>query len=308
MFFKGTERRPTARDISAEIDGIGGEFNAFTGKELTAYYVKCAADSAPVAIDVLSDMLLALALRRRRDRAREGRDLRGDQHVPRHAARPDRPGARRPALRRHAARPADHRHEGDRRAPPRARRSCDYLGTWYRPERMVIGLGGAVTDAMVDDVAARFGGLEAVRDAGAARDRCCRIERPHRAHRAPRLRPGAPHPERRRLPGRPPRPLRAGGAAGRARRRHVVAPLHRGARAPRPRLLRVRVARGLHRHRLAVRAGRRRHRSASSSRSRRSGASCAGWRPSPCPPTRSRRRKRYITGRTVLGVEDAARA
>ena len=46
MFFKGTERRPTARDISAEIDGIGGEFNAFTGKELTAYYVKCAADSA----------------------------------------------------------------------------------------------------------------------------------------------------------------------------------------------------------------------------------------------------------------------
>ena len=58
LFFKGTERRPTARDISAEIDGIGGEFNAFTGKELTAYYVKCAAGSASVAIDVLSDMLL----------------------------------------------------------------------------------------------------------------------------------------------------------------------------------------------------------------------------------------------------------
>ena len=39
MFFKGTERRPTARTISTEIDGIGGEFNAFTGKELTGYYV-----------------------------------------------------------------------------------------------------------------------------------------------------------------------------------------------------------------------------------------------------------------------------
>ena len=58
MFFKGTERRPTARDISAEIDGIGGEFNAFTGKELTAYYVKCAADDGATALDVLSDMLL----------------------------------------------------------------------------------------------------------------------------------------------------------------------------------------------------------------------------------------------------------
>jgi predicted Zn-dependent peptidase len=32
MFFKGTERRPTARDIAGEIDAIGGEFNAFTGK------------------------------------------------------------------------------------------------------------------------------------------------------------------------------------------------------------------------------------------------------------------------------------
>ncbi|MGH3109658.1 MAG: M16 family metallopeptidase, partial [Gaiellaceae bacterium] len=32
MFFKGTERRPTARTISTEIDAIGGEFNAFTGK------------------------------------------------------------------------------------------------------------------------------------------------------------------------------------------------------------------------------------------------------------------------------------
>ena len=123
MFFKGTERRPTARDISAEIDGIGGEFNAFTGKELTAYYVKCAADSAPVAIDVLSDMLLALAVRRRRDRAREGRDLEEINMYLDTPARPDRPGARRPAVRRHAARAADHRLEGDRATPPRARRS-----------------------------------------------------------------------------------------------------------------------------------------------------------------------------------------
>lgn len=58
MFFKGTERRPTARDISVEIDGIGGDFNAFTGKEYTGYYVKCASEHLELAIDVLSDMLL----------------------------------------------------------------------------------------------------------------------------------------------------------------------------------------------------------------------------------------------------------
>jgi predicted Zn-dependent peptidase len=57
MFFKGTERRPSARDIAGEIDAIGGEFNAFTSKEYTGYYVKCAADHRDVALDVLVDML-----------------------------------------------------------------------------------------------------------------------------------------------------------------------------------------------------------------------------------------------------------
>jgi predicted Zn-dependent peptidase len=57
MFFKGTDRRPTARDIGMAIDGIGGEFNAFTGKEYTGYYVKCAAEHRGIALDVLTDML-----------------------------------------------------------------------------------------------------------------------------------------------------------------------------------------------------------------------------------------------------------
>ena len=57
MFFKGTERRPTAREIAGAIDAIGGEFNAFTGKENTTYYVKCAAEHRDVALDVLVDML-----------------------------------------------------------------------------------------------------------------------------------------------------------------------------------------------------------------------------------------------------------
>ena len=57
MFFKGTERRPSSKDISGEIDSIGGEFNAFTGKEYTGYYVRCAAEHAHVAFDVLIDMI-----------------------------------------------------------------------------------------------------------------------------------------------------------------------------------------------------------------------------------------------------------
>src|SRR5262249_61797804 len=57
MFFKGTERRPTSRDLTTIVDGIGGEFNAFTSKEYTGYYVRCAADDRDIALDVLLDML-----------------------------------------------------------------------------------------------------------------------------------------------------------------------------------------------------------------------------------------------------------
>jgi predicted Zn-dependent peptidase len=57
MFFKGTERRPTAQLIGHELDRIGAEFNAFTGKEYTGYYVKCAAEHREHAFDVLVDML-----------------------------------------------------------------------------------------------------------------------------------------------------------------------------------------------------------------------------------------------------------
>ncbi len=58
MAFKGTEKRPSAMAISSLIDGMGGEFNAFTGKETTGYYIKSAKNRIETSIDVLSDMLM----------------------------------------------------------------------------------------------------------------------------------------------------------------------------------------------------------------------------------------------------------
>lgn len=58
MFFKGTERRPSTKEIAEAIDSVGGEFNAFTGEEYTGYYVKVAPRHFPVAADVVSDILL----------------------------------------------------------------------------------------------------------------------------------------------------------------------------------------------------------------------------------------------------------
>ncbi|MBI2029153.1 insulinase family protein [Candidatus Gottesmanbacteria bacterium] len=58
MAFKGTVSRPSALIISSLIEGIGGEFNAFTSKDHTAYYIKAAKKHLPLLFDILSDMLL----------------------------------------------------------------------------------------------------------------------------------------------------------------------------------------------------------------------------------------------------------
>jgi predicted Zn-dependent peptidase len=56
LLFKGTKRR-SALEISAEMDAVGGEMNAFTAKEYTCYYARVLDADLPLAVDVLSDMV-----------------------------------------------------------------------------------------------------------------------------------------------------------------------------------------------------------------------------------------------------------
>ena len=56
MMFKGTEKR-SARQIAEDIDKIGGQMNAFTGKEATCYYVKTISDNLEKGAEVILDML-----------------------------------------------------------------------------------------------------------------------------------------------------------------------------------------------------------------------------------------------------------
>jgi predicted Zn-dependent peptidase len=58
MFFKGTTKRPTPQEVVEVIDKVGGEFNAFTGKEYTGYYAKVDKTHLETAVDWVSDMLL----------------------------------------------------------------------------------------------------------------------------------------------------------------------------------------------------------------------------------------------------------
>ena len=57
MVFKGTSHR-TAEDIARQVDSIGGNMDAFTGKETICFNVKVLDEHLPVAVDVLSDMVL----------------------------------------------------------------------------------------------------------------------------------------------------------------------------------------------------------------------------------------------------------
>jgi len=56
MAFKGTTQR-TARQIAEEIEAVGGDLNAATGVEATAYYARVLRADVPLALDVLSDIL-----------------------------------------------------------------------------------------------------------------------------------------------------------------------------------------------------------------------------------------------------------
>lgn len=57
MIFKGCREYPSVRAITETLDGLGAEYNAFTAKELTGYWVKVAGQNAPRALDIVAAML-----------------------------------------------------------------------------------------------------------------------------------------------------------------------------------------------------------------------------------------------------------
>jgi predicted Zn-dependent peptidase len=141
MFFKGTERRPTAREIGMEVDSLGGEFNAFTSKEYTGYYVKCAADYAGRALDVLVDMLRNSKFEAEEIEREKGviveemnmyydtpRDFIGGVYD--QLLYGDQPLGWDIIGRKETVRAADRD------------TFLGYVDRWYKPDRMVVGLGG----------------------------------------------------------------------------------------------------------------------------------------------------------------------
>jgi predicted Zn-dependent peptidase len=159
MFFKGTEKRPSSRDLAGEIDAIGGEFNAFTGKEYTAYYVRCAAESRSTALDVLVDMV------RRSKFDPEEIDREKGVIVEEMNMYFDTPrdfvgGVYDDLL--FGDQPLGWDIIGTKETVRAATRDTflGYTDRWYKPERLVVGVGGRIDGDLIGELTELLGDLE----------------------------------------------------------------------------------------------------------------------------------------------------
>jgi predicted Zn-dependent peptidase len=148
MFFKGTERRPTARDLSMEVDKIGGEFNAFTSKEYTGYYIRCAGEERDTALDVLVDML--------RNSKFDSGELEREKGVIIEEMNMyfDTPRDYVSSLYEElvfGSNPLGWETLGTRDTVTSATRDTftGYLGQWYKPPRIVVGVAGQIGDGLL---------------------------------------------------------------------------------------------------------------------------------------------------------------
>jgi len=160
MFFKGTERRPTARQIAGEIDAIGGEFNAFTGKEYTAYFVKCAAEHRDIALDVLVDMLRNAKFDSE-EIEREKGVIVEEMNMYFDTPRDYIGGVYEELL--YGDQPLGWDIIGRKETVRNATRDTfmSYLDRWYHPSRIVLGVGGNIGDGLDERVRELLGDLPA---------------------------------------------------------------------------------------------------------------------------------------------------
>jgi predicted Zn-dependent peptidase len=129
------------------VDAIGGEFNAFTSKEYTGYYVKCAAEHRDVALDVIVDMLRnskfdAGEIDREKGVIIEEMNMYYD--TPRDFI----DGVYEELV--YGDHPLGWDIIGRKETVQNATRETfmDYIGHWYKPSRMVVGVGGQTGDGL----------------------------------------------------------------------------------------------------------------------------------------------------------------
>jgi len=170
MAFKGTKRR-TALQIAEEIENVGGFINAYTSRELTAYYARVLKADVPLALDVISDIVLnpifdlnEIEVERGVILQEIGQALDTPDDVIfdwlQEAAYPDQP------LGRTILGPSQRVSEYSRSD------FAEFVGEHYSPRRMILSAAGAVDhDEIVRAAEAIFGALQQGRNETPARAR-----------------------------------------------------------------------------------------------------------------------------------------
>ena len=159
LVFKGTSTR-SARQIAEAIDAVGGETNAFTYREHTAYYTRLPADRADLGFDILGDVLTDPAFRPREVEAERHVILEEilmnldvpEDHVHTLLAEALFPGH-----------PLGREVLGTRETVAAATRDeiADFFGHWYLPRNLVVVAAGDLEhDRVVDAFGASLGGLK----------------------------------------------------------------------------------------------------------------------------------------------------
>lgn len=154
---KGTKKRPTALAIAEEIDSVGGENNAFTGKEYTGYYIKAAQTHLEMIVDVLSDMVLNPLLREKDIEKERGvilEEINMYEDMP-----PWKIGKNFERL-LYGDTPLGRQTIGTKENIRKTRREdfVKFLAAWYRPENAVFAVAGGVEEAQVKElVEEKFG-------------------------------------------------------------------------------------------------------------------------------------------------------
>lgn len=157
IFFKGTNARPTAKKISAEIESLGGSANAYTDKEMTAFHVTVSKHDSAVGVDVIHDML-ANALFRTLDIEKERPVIR--EEISMYDNDPDSNAWELSEAVAYAGTGLAHRITGNVEdvsfSPDNLRR---FFHEWYVPARTIVVLSGAVDDKTVALAKAKFGSM-----------------------------------------------------------------------------------------------------------------------------------------------------
>lgn len=155
LVFKGTKKYPTAFDLTSKVDSIGAEFNAFTAKEYTGFYIKSASIHLQLSLDILSQLVFHPTLPEKEMEKEKGViceeiNMREDMPMAKISEIYELLLYGKSSLGREIA---GHK---DTVKAMKKQDFINYLQAWYKPERMILGIVGGLESSKKWEVGSKI--------------------------------------------------------------------------------------------------------------------------------------------------------